>query len=146
MWRGTTFQGPDGYYKLRIHYLDEPDGVSNVSLAVGDRTVGSWRFDGIVVSSLRWKEFDGVHIKHGETIKLTGRQGGYEYCRMMGLEILPSHKQAAEQVEAVKPREYSQDLVPLADYRELALDTSSRIGADAADRDRRRGAVPALSG
>ena len=122
----TTFQGPEGYYKVRVHYLDEPDGVAGAEFAVGDKEIGSWRFDGIVVSSLRWKEFDGVHIKPGDVLTISGRKGGYEYCRMMGVEILPSDQQASTTAEPVQAKDFSQDLVPLAETRELALHSANR--------------------
>jgi hypothetical protein len=110
----TTFLGPDGFYKIRVQYWDEGDGVSKASVLVGGRTVGSWAFDGILIDGFRWKEFDGVEIKKGDEIVLSGSAGGYEYCRIRGVEILPSKPlPAAPAAAAIEPKEYSMNLVPV---------------------------------
>jgi hypothetical protein len=110
----TVFKGPKGFYTIRIKYFDESDGVSKASLAIGQREIGSWSFDGIIVNAFRWQEFDGVAIDSGEEIVLSGSAGGYEYCRLVGVEILPSQAPAqAGETIAVARKEYSKHLVPL---------------------------------
>lgn len=116
----TPFLGPDGFYKIRVKYWDEGDGVSTAWVTVGGRQLGKWSFDGILVDAFRWKEFDGVEIKKGEEIVLSGGAGGYEYCRIAGMEILPSKPlPAPPAATAIEKKEYSMNLVPV----------SSRAGA-----------------
>lgn len=110
----TTFLGANGFYQIRVRYLDEGDGVSGVQLSVGGRMVGRWSFDGILVDRFRWKVFDGVQIDQGDEITLLGRSDGSEYCRMAGIEILPSKPlQAENAVLIAKKVEYSMQLIPV---------------------------------
>lgn len=117
----TTFTGPDGVYKIRIKYFDEGDGVSRTTLLIGDRTIGSWVFDGLMADAILWQEFGGVEIKTGEKITLSGVKGGYEYGRLLGIEILPSSAAPRGDAppEPVATREYSMNLVPLMRHRSI---------------------------
>jgi len=111
----TPFLGPDGFYKIRVKYWDEGDGVSTAWVSVGGRQLGKWSFDGILVDSFRWKEFDGVEIKKGDEITVAGIAGGYEYCRIVGVEILPSQPLPTPRAAtAIEKKEYSMNLVPVS--------------------------------
>ncbi len=117
----TTFKGPEGFYTLRVRYFDEGDGVSTAQLKVNDKVVGYWKFDGILVDTWAWQEFEGVRLKAGDRITLAGRGNVYEYCRLQGMEVLPGKAPPVrEGGPAGVERRFSTDLVPLADHRAVS--------------------------
>lgn len=124
----TVFQGPSGYYRVTVSYLDEQDGISKAKLLVNGRVIHIWDFDGTFGDCWRDEIIDNVALKPGDTITFRGRDNPSEYCRIRSLSVVPSpNPPSAREVEEREhppaiPTIAFGPLVALRDYRDLSAD------------------------
>lgn len=124
----TSFAGPAGFYRVTVRYLDEKDGVSKLKLLVNDRVVHIWNFDGTFGDCWREEVIDNVELAPGDTLALWGRDNPTEYCRIRGIDVVPSPRPpTGRELDALRsPPEIvpavDGPLVPLADHRDLTAD------------------------
>ncbi len=75
-----------GQYTISVRYLDESDGVSELAVLADGKEIDRWRFDA---------DDDGFHtrlcppvkLKRGSEIRLQGKSGGGEYCRVYAMSV-----------------------------------------------------------
>ncbi len=113
------FNGKAGAYDLSIDYFDETDGESELTVKVNNREVATWAWDEDLGShlanhlSLASKVIEGLELKPGDEISLSGRGDGREPLRVDKLvfeskdgdvasEAGPSAKGGVIRVEAEK--------------------------------------------
>jgi hypothetical protein len=124
----TTFQGPEGWYRVTISYLDENDGVSKGKLLVNGKILHIWNFDGTFGDCWRDEVIENVELKPGDKVTFWGRDNPSEYCRIRSLTVVPSPKPPTPQEIAemknppVIPEGEYGPLVPLRDSRDLSAD------------------------
>lgn len=121
----TAFQGPAGYYRITVKYLDEKDGVSKAKLLVNGKIIRIWNFDGTFGDCWRDEVIENVELKPGDTITFWGRDNPTEYCRIRSISVTPSPvpPTAAEIAERKTPPIIAEkafgSLVALKDVRDL---------------------------
>lgn len=124
----TTFEGPAGFYRVTVRYLDEKDGVSKVKLLVNDRVVHIWNFDGTFGDCWREEVIENVALEPGDRLTLWGRDNPTEYCRISGVDVSPSPRPpTGRELAALRtPPEIvpavDGPLVALVDHRTLTAD------------------------
>ena len=83
------FIGVSGTYDLLLDYLDEDDGCSTMTFYRNDEEV--WRFDlDQPGNKRRTKTLAGLALAQGDTIRIHAKQHAEEFCRIYGIELVPS--------------------------------------------------------
>ena len=89
------YDGPPGWFDLRIQYFDQNNGVSRFRLLVGDQAVHQWSAAGDVPSgkidgstSTR-RTVSGVSLRPGDRIRIEGTPDGGETAALDYVEIVP---------------------------------------------------------
>ena len=89
------YQGPSGWYTLRVEYFDQNDGVSHYRLWVGKQLIDEWAADRKLptrrldsTSSTR-RQISGVALRPGDEIRVEGVPGGAEQAALDYIEIVP---------------------------------------------------------
>ncbi len=125
----TTFQGPVGYYRVTVSYLDEKDGVSKAKLLVNGDVVHIWDFDGTFGDCWREEVVENVALKPGDTLTFWGRDSPSEYCRIRSFTVVPSPKPPTlQEIEerahppVVAETVYAGPLVALRQFRDLSAE------------------------
>ena len=121
-----VFEGPAGFYRVTVRYLDEFDGVSKAKLLVNGETVHIWSFDGTFGDCWRDEVIENVELAPGNKVALLVRDNPSEYGRIRSFNIEPSPvpPTAEELAErrtppVIEDKEFG-PLVPLRDHRDLA--------------------------
>jgi alpha-glucuronidase len=92
---GLQFDGPAGWYTLRVQYFDQNNGLAHFRLLVDDQVVDEWvadehlptiRLDG--TSSMR-RTLNGIALRPGDEIRIEGTPDGADSAAVDYLEILP---------------------------------------------------------
>ena len=96
--RGTgsasyTFPAATGIYDVRITYFDEKDGQSQISLRIADDEKATFHLNEDA-DCWRWRRFDGIQVRQGDTIKLVGKAHQRERARLDYIEFIPSTSEA----------------------------------------------------
>ncbi len=86
----TTFEGPEGFYRVTISYLDEFDGVSKAKFLVNEQLLRVWNFDSTFGDVWRDEVIENVALKPGDRITFRGRDNPSEYCRIRSIHVEPS--------------------------------------------------------
>ena len=90
------YDGPPGWYDLRIQYFDQNNGVSRFRLLVGDQAVDQWaaagnfptpRIDG---SSSTRHTAAGIALRPGDGVRIEGTRDGGDAAALDYIEILPT--------------------------------------------------------
>lgn len=122
----TKFEGPAGFYRVRISYLDEFDGAGKAKFLVNDEVQRIWDFDNTFGDVWREEIIENVELKPGDKITLWGRDNPSEYCRIRSIQIEPSPTPpTAQELEerrnppVLADKEYGH-LVALRDKRDLS--------------------------
>jgi hypothetical protein len=124
----TIFQGPEGYYRVTVSYLDEKDGVSKAKLLVNGAVIHIWDFDGTFGDCWRDEVVENVALKPGDTLLFWGRDSPSEYCRIRSITVAPSPTpptlQEIEEREhpPVVPETVYGPLVSLGQFRDLSAE------------------------
>ncbi len=122
----TMFEGPEGFYQVRISYLDEFDGVSKAKLLVNGEVRWIWNFDNTFGDVWREEVIENVELKPGDRITFRGRDNPSEYCRIRSIRVDPSPNPptAIELEERRNPPDIAEKdygpLVALRDVRDLS--------------------------
>lgn len=122
----TVFNGPEGFYRVTIEYLDESDGVSKGKFLVNDEILRIWDFDNTFRDYWREEVLENVALKPGDKIAFWGQDNPSEYCRVRAIRIepTPTPPSAIELEERNNPpqvenREFG-PLVALRDARDVS--------------------------
>lgn len=95
-----VFEGAVGKYDLAIDYFDETDGKSELTVTVNDRAVATWTWDQKLGShlanhdTLTSKVIEGLSLKPGDVVRLTGTGDGKEPLRVDSLTFSSNDKTA----------------------------------------------------
>ena len=87
------FRGPSGVYDIEVHYFDENDGVSKLTVTVDGTVADRWAWDqelgGNAASSetATSRVIEQVRIDEGDTLVLSGARHRKEYLRIDCVEI-----------------------------------------------------------
>jgi alpha-glucuronidase len=88
------YNGPPGWYDLRIQYFDQNNGVSHFRLLVGDQKLDEWEAAGnlptgkIDGSSSTRHTVAGIALRPGDRIRIEGTPNGAERAALDYIEIL----------------------------------------------------------
>jgi len=93
-----------GFYQVRVVYIDETDGISSASIAVGGQSIGAWNFDGIAGAKVNPNAPVGTGMQAGNfrtitlntgfavdastVLSLTLTQNGSEFGRVDYIELI----------------------------------------------------------
>jgi len=92
------YDGPSGWYQLRVRYFDQNNGVSRFRLWIGNQLIDEWtagdrlptqKIDG---SSSSRRTIAGIALRPGDQIRIEGMPNGGEVAALDYLEILPEIK------------------------------------------------------
>jgi alpha-glucuronidase len=92
------YNGPSGWYQLRVRYFDQNNGVSRFRLWIGNQLIDEWtaadrlptqKIDG---SSSSRRTIAGIALRPGDQIRIEGVPNGGEIAALDYLEILPDIK------------------------------------------------------
>jgi alpha-glucuronidase len=92
------YNGPAGWYQLRVRYFDQNTGISRFRLWIGNQLMDEWtaadrlptqKIDG---SSSSRRTIPGVALRPGDQIRIEGVPDGGETAALDYLEILPEIK------------------------------------------------------
>ena len=126
----TVFEGPEGFYRVTVSYLDEKDGVSKGKLLVNDQVVRIWNFDGTFGDCWRDEVVENVELKPGDKLTFLGRDNPSEFCRVRSIRVEPSPEPpTAQELEerrnppVIEEKSYG-PLVALRDHRDLSAEES----------------------
>ncbi|HYL99810.1 MAG TPA: glucosiduronase, partial [Blastocatellia bacterium] len=90
-----TYEGPPGWYDLRVQYFDQDNGVSNFSVYIAGQLVSRWKADDhfptdkINGSSSTRHTIAGVALRTGDKVVIEGIPNGGEGAPFDYIEILP---------------------------------------------------------
>jgi pectate lyase len=113
------FMGESGIYDLRLVYFDENDGVSQMTIAVGDKVISSFSFDQDLGSPLAnestktSKLISRVALQKGDLVTLQGTPNLKELVRTDSLEFIPS----APIVQAMPIEIEAEDMLLSGDFK-----------------------------
>jgi alpha-glucuronidase len=88
------YDGPPGWYTLRVRYFDQNNGVSRFRVWIGDQVVNEWsaadklpsgKIDG---SSSERRTISGVALRRGDRIRIEGVPDGEEKAALDYVEIV----------------------------------------------------------
>jgi Glycosyl hydrolase-like 10 len=83
----SVFTSISGVYDIIVSYVDEKEGQSTLTLAVGGKQKGEWKLSEDV-GCWRRKTLPGIKIKNGDEIKITGVANGKELARVDYIEFV----------------------------------------------------------
>jgi alpha-glucuronidase len=89
------YDGPAGWYDLRVQYFDQNNGVSRYRLLDGDQVLDEWSAadhiptDKIDASSSTRRTVSGVALRPGDRIRIEGAPDGGEPATIDYVEIVP---------------------------------------------------------
>ena len=90
------FDGPAGWYTLRVQYFDQNNGTAHFRLVVGTQVVDHWTADEHLptvtldgASSTR-RIVSGIALRPGDEIRIEGTPDGGDTAALDYLEILPN--------------------------------------------------------
>jgi len=90
----TTFQGEAGVYDLTLGYFDENDGVASATLEVNGEVIEQVVFNGdlghgaVAARNRATETMEGVTLKSGDVISITGMREANEYARVDYLDFV----------------------------------------------------------
>jgi len=90
------YEGPAGWYTLRVQYFDQNNGAAQYRLRVGDQLIDQWTADHHIRSSKidgstsTRRTISGVALRPGDEIRVEGRPDGGESAAIDYVEILLS--------------------------------------------------------
>jgi alpha-glucuronidase len=93
-----TFDGSPGTYDVRVRYFDVNTGASSYALAVGTKTVDTWKADDHFPTkepdghSSTWHVVHGVTLSKGDAITVEATPDGGEHAPLDYVELVPSHE------------------------------------------------------
>lgn len=91
-----AYSGDAGWYKLRIQYFDQNNGVARYRVRVGDQVVEEWQATFIVPtaridsSSSSRRTIQAVALRPGDVIRIEGLPDAGELAGLDYIEILPA--------------------------------------------------------
>lgn len=125
----TVFEGPEGFYRVVISYLDEFDGVSKGKFLVNEKILRIWNFDSTFADVWREEVIENVELKPGDRITFRGRDNPSEYCRIRSIRVEPSpNPPTPEELAEMRTPPVIEEknfgpLVPLAELRDLSSES-----------------------
>ncbi len=92
-----TYNGPAGWFALRVEYFDQNNGAANYRVSIGDQQVDAWTADNWVPtaridsSSSTRRTIPAVALRPGDTIRIEGMpdagdQAGLDYIEIVAAE------------------------------------------------------------
>ena len=92
------FDGPAGWYTIRVRYYDQNNGVSRFRLRIGEQLIDEWNAEDRVPtqkidgSSSARRTVAGIALRPGDKICVEGLPNGGETAAIDYIEILPEGK------------------------------------------------------
>jgi alpha-glucuronidase len=100
---GLRYEGPPGWFTLRVQYFDLSDAVSRFRLWVGTQLVDEWSASDhlparkLDSSSSTRRVVSGIALRPGDEIRIEGYPEGRELAALDYLEIVPLGQVAEQQ-------------------------------------------------
>ncbi|MDP6361030.1 MAG: hypothetical protein QF473_38310, partial [Planctomycetota bacterium] len=85
----VVFRGEPGKYDLRFDFLDEADGECSLTVSRNNDLVQQLKLDR-QTDRRSMRTVPGVSLKTGDSIRIHAKQDNEEFCRIYGLELIPS--------------------------------------------------------
>ncbi len=88
------YNGPSGWYQLRVRYFDQNNGISRFRLWIGNQLMDEWTADDHLPtqktdgSSSSRRTLAGVALRPGDQIRIEGVPDGGETAAVDYIEIL----------------------------------------------------------
>ena len=92
------WNGQPGWYRLIVQYFDQNNGTARFRLTVGEQQIDDWTAAGhfpttkIDGSSSTRRVIDGIALRKGDEIRITGIPDGGEFAALDYLEIVPERR------------------------------------------------------
>ncbi len=85
----VVFKGEPGKYDLRFDFLDEADGECSLTVFRNQDPIRGLKLDR-QTDRRSMRIIPGVSLKTGDNIRIHAKQDNEEFCRIYGLELIPS--------------------------------------------------------
>ncbi len=91
------YNGPPGWYTIRVEYFDQDNGVSRFRFEVGNQTIDEWSAADHLptrkpdASSSARRTIPEVALRTGDEIRIEGTPGGGERAAVDYIEMLPAN-------------------------------------------------------
>ncbi|ELS05596.1 putative calcium-binding protein, partial [Xenococcus sp. PCC 7305] len=88
----NEFTGENGYYQVKVRYIDESDGNASLRVKIGDAEIDSWILEQNEEGENQYHTrtiSQGMHIDTNAAIEIQGQAENYEFARVDYIEFIP---------------------------------------------------------